>query len=241
MSFPFVAAVGALTLSLPSFTQSGAGSTTTTSTSAPSPGEGAAAHRRSTAQRPLLSWDALGGAATEGSVIAQAETGFSGFLGLGVEVAAMNNLLFGAYGGLDAGHWTPEGADNDTAFVFGLSGRMGLLHTREWSIGVSAQPGASVRLAGQGGWSLLLPLRASAMYSVDARLLLGAAIDAPIRVAFPSGFDAFLTVPMTVSIAGELHLLPSVALTAVLGLGPALDTRGVETAFRGIMGVAYRL
>ena len=186
-----------------------------------------------------LSWDLLGGGIPQGGVLGSVQTGFSSLTEVRLELPLLESLLVGAWLGIDLGYWTLEGAADDGGVVFGVSGRYRLLHNDEWSIGLRAAPGGRVRF--EGGGELLIPVSARALYVVDKRFLLGAAVDVPIRLGFPSGANAFFALPSTFGVAAEVHLQPSLALTAVLGLGPALDTRGVELAFRATVGIGYRL
>lgn len=193
---------------------------------------------------PSLSWDLLGGGVPEGGALLRAELGFSRLLEAGVEVPVVDGLLMGATIGVDLGHFTPAKVDfgdgADGALVFGLTGRYRLLHDTEWSIGLRAGLLGSAQLARAGG-GVRIPIRASALYAIDRTFLLGAVIDVPMRLEFPARIDAIFSVPLIVGLAAEFHLLPSLGLMTILGVGPALDTRGVETAFRGQIGVGYRL
>jgi hypothetical protein len=191
--------------------------------------------------RPPMSWDVLGGGTPDSGVVASARLGFSRLGEIRLEVAILDGLLVGAWAGFDYGFWTPALADDDLGLVFGATARYRILHDAAWSIGVSASPGGRARLGDNGGGELLIPLSARALYAVDPRILVGATIDLPFRFAFPSRGDDFFALPVTVGVAGEMHVFPPFAVTARLGVGPALDTRRVETAFRGEVGVAYRL
>ena len=190
--------------------------------------------------QPSLSWDLLGGGTPEEGVLLGLELGFSRILEIHLEAPVTKGLLVGGWVGLDFGYWRPDLASEDSSVVFGLSGRIQLLHTQAWSIGVSAQPGVSIRLGDRGGWSLFVPVSARALYAVDRRLLVGATVDVPVRLSFPAGTSTFFTIPLTVGFAGEFHLMRSLAATAILGVGPALDTRGVEPALRATVGLGYR-
>lgn len=190
---------------------------------------------------PTLSWDVLGGGIPDGGVIASARVGFSRLGEIRLEVPILDGLMVGAWLGFDVGFWTPEGAGADPGLVFGATARYRILHTSEWSIGVSASPGGRARFGSSGGGELLVPLAGRALYAVDSRILVGLALDVPVRFGFPDVGGAFFAIPLSVGFAGELHLLPPLAITANLGVGPALDTRGVETALRGTLGVGYRL
>ncbi|MEO1232255.1 MAG: hypothetical protein AAFZ18_25485 [Myxococcota bacterium] len=191
-----------------------------------------------------LSWDLLGGGVPDGGALLRAELGFSRLLEAGVEVPVVDGFLMGATIGIDVGHFTPSNVDFgdgvDGALVFGLTGRYRLVHDSEWTIGLRAGLLGSAQL-GRAGGGVRVPLRVSALYAIDRTFLLGAMVDAPIRLEFPARLDAIFSFPLVVGLAAEFHLLPSLALTAMAGLGPALDTRGVETAFRGQIGVGYRL
>lgn len=193
--------------------------------------------------QPGMSWDLLGGGVPDEGVLASARIGFSRLGEIRLEVPVLRELLIGAWVGLDLGYWTPAGADADGGFVFGATARWSLLHDNEWSIGASVSPGGRLRFGSIGGGGVIVPVSAKALYAIDRRFLLGAAVDVPIRLSFPDRGpnDVIFALPITVGLAAETHLSPSFALTAEIGIGPSLDTRGVETAFRGVIGAGYRL
>lgn len=198
----------------------------------------AAAASTSTAT-PSLSWDVLGGGTDGGSVV-RAHFGFSNVVALALDVPLVPRWTLGVTTRLDVGHWTPRGASDDVEIVFEATGRLALVHDGAWSVGTRFGVGGGAQL-NVGGGSLRIPLAVSALYAIDPRVLVGARLDVPIRAAFPSNQPDFFTVPVILSLVGEVHLLPSLAVTAEAGLGPALDTRGIETALRAQVGAAYRL
>lgn len=192
--------------------------------------------------RPPLSWDILAGGIPAVGAVASAQVGFSSLAQVALEVPVVDGLAVGGFFGFDLGYWTPADAEEDGALEFAVTGRLRLLHDAEWSIGASAGLGARFRVVREGGGDFIIPLRARALYAVDKRVLIGGAVDLPIRLGFPDrGVDVFFAVPLTVGLAAELHILPALGITATLGIGPALDTRGVETAFRGTIGIGYRI
>lgn len=190
---------------------------------------------------PSLSWDVLGGGLPKDSFLLRAETGFSRLLEFQIEAPISDTLSIGGWAGFDYGFWRPDRASEDSSILFGASARLSLLRTHTWSIGVRGAPGIGLRTGNGGGWSIFAPVEARALYAIHPRLLAGAAIDLPIRLAFPRRAPDFFAVPLVVGFAGELHLMPSFTVYGMLGFGPSLDTRGVEPSFRATIGVGYRL
>ncbi|MBX2813719.1 MAG: hypothetical protein KTR25_18020 [Myxococcales bacterium] len=188
-----------------------------------------------------LSWDVLGGGIPADSILLGATSGFSRFAEVHLEAPLSDQFTLGGWVGFDFGYWRPDGADQDASLMFGAAARLSILHNELWSIGVRVSPGFGIRTSQGSGFSLFVPLESRALYAIDDRLLVGAAIDLPLRLSFPSGSPDFVTVPMIVGFAGEFHLMPSLALHGVFGFGPALDSRGVEPSFRATIGMAYRL
>ncbi len=190
------------------------------------------------AEVPGMSWDLLGGG-TGSRPLVRAELGFSELPRLGFELPVAEGLLIGGWTSLDFGHFRPGGALDDGAWVLGATARFRLVHDRRFSVGVGG--GVGLRTGLSGGFDLLVPLELRALYAVERTVLVGLSLDLPLRFAFPSRGRDFAAAPVLLGVAGEWHLLPSLAVFALVGAGPTFDGRGDDVAFRISVGAGYRL
>lgn len=187
------------------------------------------------------SWDAMGGGVPDGPVLLTARTGYSRWLELELEGPLVADWGIGGFVGVGHGHFGVSDPGADPGLAVGARVRYALLRTQDWSIGLSGGLGARFDWARGRSGSLLVPLEAHALFALADRVQIGAGLETPLRLALLEAGGVQGQLPLLFTLLGEVHLLPSAALFASVGMGPALGEGLGDVAVRARVGVSLRL
>lgn len=190
---------------------------------------------------PGLAWNALAGGVPNAGGLFQAEIGFSGLPRLAYHRTLRRGFSLGGAVAFEYAGGRPS-RRFDRTVVLQAPVRWTFHRSATWTAGARLEPG--LQLGRERGFLVGILMGASirAGWTVAHRFVVGAALDAPLRIAVrlddgrPTTFDA----PLLVGPVAELHITPDWALTAETLAGPYITTEELGVGLRVMAGVAYR-
>lgn len=184
-------------------------------------------------------WDALFAGPPRGGML-HGEIGFSGLPKVAYHMGMSNDLSIGGSFAFDYAYFAPRAAFS-AGLLLQAPIRYRIHESGQLSFGLRADPGVGMFFPGGGFvFGLLLNMAFNVGYAVNNQIIVGGGVDMPLAIRISDG-GAGLVWPILFGPMFEMHVTPSVALTADLKFGPWIDSDvGAIFGLKFLVGVAYR-